>query len=64
MTGNVENFDYFIVTVGFAVCILANRLSACGKYSVCVIEAGPNRIAEFRLVMTGRRCPSGSAFDA
>jgi len=46
MTGNVENFDYFIVTVGFAVCgfavcILANRLSVCGKYSVCVIEAGP-----------------------
>lgn len=41
MTGNVENFDYFIVSVGFAVCILANRLSACGKYSVCVIEAGP-----------------------
>ena len=41
MIGNVENFDYFIVTTGFAVCILANRLSVCGKYSVCVIEAGP-----------------------
>ena len=41
MTGNVEIFDYVIIGAGSAGCILANRLSACGKYSVCVIEAGP-----------------------
>lgn len=41
MTGNVEIFDYVIIGAGSAGCILANRLSACGRYSVCVIEAGP-----------------------
>jgi len=42
MTENVEIFDYIIIGAGSAGCILANRLSACGKYSVCVIEAGPS----------------------
>ena len=34
-------FDYVIVGAGSAGCILANRLSADGKHSVCVLEAGP-----------------------
>jgi choline dehydrogenase len=36
-----DTFDYVIVGAGSAGCILANRLSADGKNSVCVLEAGP-----------------------
>jgi choline dehydrogenase len=36
-----ENFDYIIVGAGSAGCILANRLTADGKHSVCLLEAGP-----------------------
>ncbi len=36
-----ESFDYVIVGAGSAGCILANRLSADGKFSVCLLEAGP-----------------------
>ncbi len=35
-----ETFDYVIVGAGSAGCVLANRLSADGKHSVCVLEAG------------------------
>ena len=33
-------FDYIIVGGGTAGCILANRLTASGKYRVLVLEAG------------------------
>ena len=37
----VESFDYVIVGAGSAGCVLANRLSADGLTTVCVLEAGP-----------------------
>jgi len=36
-----DTFDYVIVGAGSAGCILANRLSADGANSVCLLEAGP-----------------------
>ena len=36
-----ETFDYVIIGAGSAGCILANRLTADGKHSVCLLEAGP-----------------------
>lgn len=37
----MNTFDYIIVGGGSAGCILANKLSACGNYQVCLLEAGP-----------------------
>lgn len=36
-----EQFDYVIIGGGTAGCVLANRLTACGNYTVCLLEAGP-----------------------
>ncbi len=36
-----DRFDYVIVGAGSAGCVLANRLTAGGQHSVCVLEAGP-----------------------
>ena len=39
--GSPETFDYVIVGAGAAGCLLANRLTADGTATVCVLEAGP-----------------------
>ena len=36
----MNTFDYIIVGGGTAGCVLANRLTANGKYNVLLIEAG------------------------
>ncbi|MEC7963118.1 MAG: GMC family oxidoreductase N-terminal domain-containing protein, partial [Pseudomonadota bacterium] len=37
----MDRFDYVIIGAGSAGCVLADRLSASGRYRVLVLERGP-----------------------
>ncbi|HUP91124.1 MAG TPA: choline dehydrogenase [Solimonas sp.] len=49
----MNTYDYVIVGGGSAGCVMANRLSAGGQYTVCLLEAGPRDTSPFIMMPGG-----------
>ncbi len=57
---NTDEFDYVIVGAGSAGCVLADRLSADGKNTVCVLEFGGSDKSIFIQMPTALSIPMNS----